>query len=134
MKVTNDIPSNIWVSYMLLVPLLFIESNHIYNEVVHCPWSIAFFVFPTTTLPLPHLEHPSYHLHCQNKTRPFHTHSTPMRQLVDKVLAYLFTCNEVKQATRIDSDEFKSWQSKKHKYFQNCRKTLTRQCGTRLKA
>lgn len=28
-KVTNDVPSNIWVSYMLV--LLFLESNHIRN-------------------------------------------------------------------------------------------------------
>jgi len=45
-------------------------------------------------------------------------HATPMRQVVDKVLGFLLTCNEVKQATRIDSDEFKSWQSKKNKNFQ----------------
>jgi hypothetical protein len=51
-------------------------------------------------------------------------HSTPMRQLVDKVLAFLLTYNEVKQATRMDSDEFKSWQSNKHKKFQTVGKHL----------
>ncbi len=47
-----------------------------------------------------------------------------MRQLVDKVPGFLLTCIEVKESARIDLDEFKSWQSNKHKKIQTVGKHL----------
>jgi hypothetical protein len=76
--------SNKWHSLKHLGKLHVVGSSFVHRkqshmrciEVVRCKWSIAFFVFPTTTLPLPPCEHPSYHLHCQNRTRPFNRHAT----------------------------------------------------------
>jgi hypothetical protein len=107
---------------MLLVLLLFIESNHMYNAlkffIVHGQLLFWYFL-------LQHCPSPIMNTQVTISIAKIRLdHSTPMRQLVDKVLAFLLTCIEVKQAARIDSDELKSWQSNKHKKFQTVGKHL----------
>ncbi len=105
-----------------MLVLLFLESNHICNAlrlfVVHGQLFFLYFLLQHCPSPIVNTQYTI------SIAKIRLDHSTPMRQLVDKVLAFLLRCNEVKQAARIDSDEFKSWQSKKNKNFQTVAKHL----------